>query len=152
VNAAASTPSTRRRRADFGRVMLICAGLGAIAGAAAALLGALGLVAEPLAYGLAVLTAGVAALWFSYRWWQAVDEAVREAHKTSWFWGGSAGLVVVGAAALALYGVTQGDAAEQFGVTHQEAGLLLAGILFTVVTLLVGYGICWAGWWFTRSR
>lgn len=152
MNAAASPSDARRRRASFSRVLLICAGLGAIAGGASALLGALGLVVEPLAYGVAVLAAGAAALWFSLRWWQAVDEGVREAHKTSWFWGGSAGLVVVGAAALALFGVTQGAAAGQFGVTPQEAGLLLTGIVFTVVTLLVGYGICWAGWWFTRSR
>ena len=152
MNAASSTPTARRRRASFPRVMLICIGLGALAGAASALLGALGLVSEPLAYGLAVLAAGVGALWFSLRWWQAVDEGVREAHKTSWFWGGSTGMLVVGAAALALYGIAQGEPAAQYGVTREEAGLLLTGIVFTIVTLLVGYGVCWAGWWISRSR
>jgi len=152
VNAAAPTPSIRRRRADFGRVMLICIGLGAVAGGVAALLGALGLASPPLLYAGAVLVAGVGGLWFSYRWWRAVDEGVREAHKTSWFWGGSAGLLIVCAVALGLYGVTQGEAAGLFGLTRGEAGMILTGIVFTVVTLLIGYGVCWAGWWFTRSR
>ncbi len=148
----AATPSDRRRRASFGRTMLICVGLGALTGAAAALLGAFGLVAEPLAYGAAILVAGLVALWFSLRWWRAVDEAVREAHKTSWFWGASAGLVVVGGVAMALYGVTQGQGDGAFGFTPREAGLVLTGIAFTVVTLFVGYGLCWAGWWLQRSR
>lgn len=152
MNAAAKTPNPRRRRASFFRVMGASVGAGAIAGGVAALFGALGLAPAPLAYAVAVLAAGVPGLWFSWRWWQAVDEAVREAHKTSWFWGGSTALIVVGAATLGLFGITQGDAVEQFGITRQEAGMMMAGILFTVSALMIGYGVCWAGWWLARSR
>ncbi|MFZ4607062.1 MAG: hypothetical protein ACOYM5_12470 [Caulobacter sp.] len=150
--ATGTTHPARRKRVTLAGVFLAAIGLGAVAGGAAGVLGALGLVARPPAYAVAVLLAGFGALWFSFGWWKQTDEAVREAHKTSWFWGGSAGLVVVGAIAVALFGITEGMVGGQYGLTRQDAGMVLAGIVLTVVLMLIGYGICWAGWWFTRSR
>jgi len=136
----------------FVKLLLICGGMGLVAGGVAAMVGALGGASEPLTYAAATLIAGGIGLWLSWRWWVAVDEAVREAHKTSWFWGGSTAMILVGAVALALFGITQGDASQQLGVTREEAGLLLSGIVFTLTLMLAGYGVCWAGWWFLRSR
>lgn len=152
MNAATPNPSARRRDASFVRVLFASMGVGVITGGAAAILGATGLAPLPVAYVGAVLLAGVIGLWFSYRWWLAVDEAVRAAHTTSWFWGGSSGMLVVGAIAVGLLSIALGQARPVYGLDPQEAALILTGILLTVVLMLIGYGLWWAGWWFTRSR
>ena len=36
------------------------------------------------------------AMWISLKWMSSIDEAAREAHKWSWFWGGSSGMAVGG--------------------------------------------------------
>lgn len=147
-----ATTSAKRRPIGFLKLLLICCGIGLVGGGVAAIAGDFGLMSAPLAYAAVTLIAGGVGLWLSWRWWIAVDEAVREAHKTSWFWGGSTAMILVGAIALALFGITQGDAVEQLGVTREEAGLILSGIVLTLTMLLAGYGVCWAGWWLIRSR
>lgn len=147
-----TTIPAKPRPMNYLKLMLICVVVGLIGGGVAATASALGLLAMPLAYAGVMLVGGGVGLWLSWRWWVGVDEAVREAHKTSWFWGGSTALILVGAIALGFFGITQGDAAEQYGLTRREAGLLFAGMTLTVGLLITGYGVCWAGWWFTRSR
>lgn len=120
-----------------------------------AVLGALAAVFKPesklLIYATLGLVTGAVTLWMGWRWWQAVDEAVREAHKTSWYWGGSVGLVVVGMCALPLVSIAQAEGPVS-GLTPNEAGFMLAGIILTVFTLLFGYIACWVGWWLSRGR
>jgi len=126
-------------------------GLGLVFGIGASLVDAFGPEVSPLAFGGGILTLGVITLWLSYRWWVGVDEAVREAHKFSWFWGGSAGLVIVIAIAVALAQIA-GGSVGQLGLSPTEAGLIATGISITVGLMLIGYGLCWAGWWLLRSR
>ena len=38
------------------------------------------------------------AMWVSLKWMSSIDEAAQEAHKWAWFWGGSSGMAVGGAA------------------------------------------------------
>jgi hypothetical protein len=147
VNATRSP----RRAMGFGKVILLCVLLGLIGGGVGAVLSALGLAPEPPIHAAMVLVAGGLGLWLSRLWWLGVDEGVREAHQASWFWGGSTALIGVGAIAVALYSIAGGTGA-QYGLTPAEAGMMLAGVTLTVVLLLVGYGVCWAGWWFTRGR
>ena len=94
-----TTKSPARRRPSFIKLLLTCALIGVVMGAAGGLADGLGLTVPLIVSSAAVLILGVLILWLSARWWVGVDEAVREAHKFSWFWGGSAGMIVVGAVA-----------------------------------------------------
>lgn len=146
-----TTQSPARRRPSFIKLLLTCAAIGVVMGAAGGLADGLGLTVPLIVSSAAILALGVVILWLSARWWGGVDEAVREAHKFSWFWGGSAGMIVVGAVALPLLQVARGSV-HGFGLTPAEAGMFVNGVGFTLGLMLVGYGLCWAGWWFTRNR
>ncbi len=146
-----TTPSRPRRRQSFVQLLLVCMLIGAVAGAAGGVSTALGLAVPPLVSSLVVLAVGGVVLWLSARWWTGVDEAVREAHKFSWFWGGSAGMIVVGAVAIPLMGVGDG-AVDRFGLTPAEAAMFVNGVGFTLALMLLGYVLCWAGWWLIRNR
>ena len=41
---------------------------------------------------------------------------------------------------------------ERFAAVPGDGGLILTGIVVTLVLQLSGYAVFWAGWWFTRSR
>jgi hypothetical protein len=146
-----TTQSRSRRRQSFVQLLLVCMLIGAGIGVVSGLLEGLGLAVPPVVSGLVVLAVGGLILWLSARWWVVADEAVREAHKFSWFWGGSAGMVLVGAVAVPLLDVARGPV-DAFGLTPAEAGLFVAGVGFTLAVMLAGYGVCWAGWWLTRNR
>lgn len=103
-------------------------------------------------YAAMGLVIGAVAMGLSWRWWAKTDEAVREAHKTSWYWGGSVGLVVVSVIAMPLFAISADLAPPAAGLTRGEAGFMLAGVILTVVLLLLGYVVCWAGWWLSRGR
>jgi hypothetical protein len=147
-----ATSSAPRRKFGYGKTFLACIGVGLVVGGVIGLAEALGLRGAPTAYAGGVLLVGLVAMALSLRWWRDADEAVREAHKFSWFWGCSFALVPVGAVAVALYSIGNGAPEGAWGLTAAEAGLVLAGIVGTVLTLLAGYGLCWAGWWLVRSR
>ena len=146
-----TTQSRPRRRQSFVQLLLVCMLIGAGIGVVSGLLEGLGLAVPPVVSGLVVLAVGGLILWLSARWWVVADEAVREVHKFSWFWGGSAGMVLVGAVAVPLLGVARGPV-DAFGLTPAEAGLFVAGVGFTMAVMLIGYGLCWAGWWLIRNR
>src|SRR5690606_7138164 len=73
-----------------------------------------------LAAGLSLSTAPHTA-----DWWRGLDEAAKEAHKWAWWWGGTLGFVVGGAAVViaALAGVNLLPAA----VPHTDAALIALG-------------------------
>lgn len=123
-----------------------------IAGAAIAVFKIVGaqLPAEGAALG-ALLIGALVMLW-SRGWWVRVDEAVREAHKTAWYWGGSAGMVIVSGLAAYLLFDRSGVSLERFAMAAGDGGLILTGIVVALGLQLIGYGVFWAGWWFTRSR
>jgi len=102
--------------------------------------------------GLAALLVGGLTMLWSRGWWSRVDEAVREAHKTAWYWGGSVGMVPVMGLAAALVFDKSGVSLDRFAAVPGDGGLILTGIVVTLLLQLIGYGLFWAGWWFTRSR
>lgn len=146
-----ASPASSRKPLGFARTMGLCILLGLIAGGLAAALNAFNVANAPVLNAAAVFVIGVPMLWLCRSWWLGVDEGVREAHKFSWFWGGTVALVPIGAVALGLLAIADAEA-PMYGVVPHDAGMILLGIGFTVTTLLVGYGVCWAAWWRLRSR
>lgn len=93
-----------------------------------------------------ILGVGIlAGIMISIRWWRDADEAVREAHKWAWYWGGSAGIAVVvvlfvlsGWGMITLNIPPYGDGPD---------GAILSGSALTLGIMLAGYLIAWAAWW-----
>lgn len=80
-----------------------------------------------------------------FRWWAALDEAAREAHKWAWFWGGSAGM---SGGLLLLFTLTLRDGStlpSVFGTSPASA--FVAGMTTLVLFQFAGYVLAWAWWW-----
>ncbi len=97
-----------------------------------------------LAFFCFTFVVGLPLMWV---WWRKVDEAVREAHKWAWFWGGSIGIMLgifLAAANVFMNGqlVATLLVSSGFGAYPFEAGLI-------AMTMLVAYGYmaAWALWW-----
>lgn len=144
--------ATPAKRPSLPRLLLSVSGIGMLLGIVGGMVVAFDLAPTAAVFAMVALAAGMGAMWQSWRWWVKVDEAVREAHKASWFWGGSFGLVAVGAVATPLVAISAGLAPAVSGLTRSEAGFMLAGVVTTVFLLLLGYVVCWAGWWLSRGR
>jgi hypothetical protein len=105
-------------------------------------------IGEMLIYGMAIMM--VPSILYSIFWWREVDEAVKEAHKSAWFWGGSSG-ISMGFIGLAInrYFMLHLDVwfSKTFYLEHApfEAGFLMALFMMTI-----GYGIAWVYWWMKR--
>lgn len=149
MSAERSNPA---RRAGLGMFMASLVGCGVIAGGLIAVLDSLGVHLPAWLAGLAALAVGGLTMLWSRGWWSRVDEAVREAHKTAWYWGGSVGMVpVMGLAAILMFDQS-GLSLDRFAAVPGDGGLILTGIVITVGLQLVGYGLFWAGWWLSRGR
>ena len=148
----ANPKSTSARRPRLGLFMASLIGGGMIAGAAIALLENIGIRLPAEVAGLAAIAAGAATMLWSRGWWARVDEAVREAHKTAWYWGGSVGMVIVLGLAAFLMFDPSGVPLHRFAAVPGDGGLILTGIAVTLGLQMLGYGLFWAGWWLSRSR
>lgn len=93
----------------------------------------------------------IASLQASQRWWKQADEAVKEAHKSGWYWGGSSGLAVAGGLMALLFIVEPTVSLDRFALFPGDAGLLATGLLTAIVMAFTGYTIAWAAWWL-RNR
>lgn len=82
-------------------------------------------------------------------WWRRADEAVREAHKWAWYWGGSIGMAV-GLGALLLAGAYGGDQPVPPDLSYGD--VLLAGAMLLLAPMLIGYGVAWLAWWLSKRR
>jgi hypothetical protein len=80
-------------------------------------------------------------------WWKKVDEAVKEAHKWAWFWGGSVGMM------LAIWVATINAFTQGVLVTGALTGLglenhaLEVGVMGTIILMSYGYIGAWVFWW-----
>lgn len=96
--------------------------------------------------GAALMFVGVT----SVIWWRNIDEAAREAHKWSWYWGGTVGLSGVMVLFILAYlsgGGFVRDIIARAGLTGHELELgMAAGIILPVL----GYVVAWAAWWWRR--
>lgn len=83
-------------------------------------------------------------------WWRNIDEAAREAHKWSWYWGGSAGLSGV-LVLFFLVNMTGGSFGRDTIVSAGLAGRELElGMATGAVLPVIGYAIAWVIWWWRR--
>lgn len=126
--------------------------IGSVAGIAVALAS---LRMEDTLLSLPVALAGVifsiASLTASRRWWKEADEAVKEAHKTGFYWGATGGLSVAAGLMAALFAVEPDVSLRQFALFPGDAGLLATGLATALVLAFIGYLVGWAGWWL-RNR
>jgi hypothetical protein len=95
--------------------------------------------------GLVIASASV----ISVLCWRALDEVARDAHKTSWYWGGSFGLLIAFLAYIAADKVNP-DLLVTLARGSEPTDFIGLGLLVTIMAQLVGYLIVWAGWWFVR--
>lgn len=96
-----------------------------------------------------ILAASVATLAGVGVYWSRIDEAAREAHKASWFWGGSAGLGLIGAVAGAFLGADAANGGSALAPAGQQ-GWFASGVLAAFAAQALGYGVFWVAWWLRR--
>lgn len=102
-----------------------------------------------IAFAVAVM---IGAFGIGVVWMRAIDEAAREAHKSAWYWGGSAGMAL-GGVLLILAILPQAATVElplwlngrNDPVAHAVTGAF--GLMLFMVT---GYSVAWAWWWWKR--
>ena len=82
-------------------------------------------------------------------WWRRADEAVREAHKWAWYWGGSIGMAV-GLGALLLAGAYGGDQPVPPDLSYGD--VLITGAAVVLTPMVIGYGVAWFAWWVAKRR
>lgn len=99
---------------------------------------------------IAIIFAGIS-FWVGALWMKSIDEAAQEAHKWSWYWGGSAGLAVamIGYAISFLPEAAQWALPTISGRTDPVAYAVTGG-LFVIGLLIAGYTVAWGLWWFQR--
>ncbi|WP_409019209.1 hypothetical protein [Brevundimonas vesicularis] len=99
---------------------------------------------------LAIVLVGFS-FWVGAFWMKSIDEAAREAHKWSWYWGGSAGLAVAMIGYLLSF-LPESSTWELPTVTGRADPMAYAvtGGLAVVVLMMVGYLIAWGLWWLQR--
>lgn len=100
--------------------------------------------------GVAIVLAIVSFAYGAY-WMKSIDEAAQEAHKWSWYWGGSAGLAVgmVGFL-LSMSPATASWTIPTLQGRTDPMAYATTGSLALMAVLIIGYGIAWAWWWFSR--
>ena len=140
-----ASPPKRRRLVSYAAILGLSLLLGAGIGLGAALIEEFG-GANAVVLRLALLSLGVlVGLALCIRWWQAADEAVREAHKWAWYWGGSCGIAVVAV----LFTLSSWNVITLNIPPYGDGpdGMLRSGSALTLGIMLAGYLTAWAAWW-----
>lgn len=91
-------------------------------------------------------------LWLGFAWMTRIDEAAREAHKASWFYGGVAGMAVAGIFMI----LASAPQAEHlripvlFDGRADPAAYAATGAAAAILLMLIGYSVVWGWWWLAR--
>lgn len=131
---------------SYAKVMGLCLLVGLAVGMIAGLINAFG---GPAAGGLRIALMGLTltfVLGITLVWWRGADEAVREAHKWAWYWGGTVGIAV----GMVVFGLLswRGVAFTLPPLTQDgPAGYVMTGMALILGLELVGYLVAWAIWW-----
>ncbi|MDB5439334.1 MAG: hypothetical protein JWM33_1761 [Caulobacteraceae bacterium] len=96
----------------------------------------------------------------SLGWWFTLDEVSQQAHKISWFWGASAGLMIALFAAIAAALLSPGLIEALVGQLtlplrpdsgwRPEPLAFVFGVMFAAIAQLAAYSVFWLGWWAVR--
>lgn len=138
-------PARKRRRLGYLSMLGVSLLVGMVVGGLSALIDAFGgAAADPLRIALLALSI-MAVVWVCIAWWRDADEAVREAHKWAWYWGGSTGMACV----ILLFALSTWEVID---VTLPPLGngpgdLIMTGVALTVGAQGIGYLVAWAAWW-----
>lgn len=138
-------PARKRRRLGYLTMLGVSVLVGLVVGGLSALIDAFGgAAADPLRIALLALSI-MAVVWVCIAWWRDADEAVREAHKWAWYWGGSTGMACV----ILLFALSTWEVID---VTLPPLGsgpgdLIMTGVALTVGAQGIGYLVAWAAWW-----
>ena len=140
--------SARKRRLTPTHLLLGLFLLGLAIGLAGGLLGRSGDDPHPIVDWLFIATLPIV-LWVTLIWWRRLDEAAREAHKWAWYWGATAGILVV---------IPLLFLPEDLGVVAlgrrlgfvEPSDLVSFGMFAVLILQVLGYGIAWAAWWLKR--
>lgn len=106
--------------------------------------------ASPAAAGLVVAAAMIAAGYLFCRFGGRLDEAMLEAVKWAWLWGGSAGLGIAAGVAVWGFGTASLTGAISFELTPQTAAAIGAGAVIVAGAQIVLHLVLWAYWWRTK--
>jgi hypothetical protein len=103
------------------------------------------------AFAVAAMLGG---LFVGARWMQSIDEAAREAHKSAWYWGGSAGMSVGGVVVImaSLQRAATVSIPSFLPGRSDPAAYAATGAFAMLLIMLAGYAVAWAWWWLARSR
>lgn len=112
-------------------------------------------LANPVALAAVVAFAAVSmliAMWISLKWMSSIDEAAQEAHKWSWFWGGSSGMAVGGVFVIlaALPQAATINIPAWYSDRTDPAAYAATGAFAMLTLMLIGYAVAWAWWWLGR--
>lgn len=102
--------------------------------------------------GVFAAVAMVGATLFNIKWMRSIDEAAQEAHKSAWFWGGTAGMSV-GMVFLVLASLSQAETMRlpsMFSERTDPAAYMATGAFGILFLMLIGYGLAWLWWWWSR--
>ncbi len=93
----------------------------------------------------------IASIWIGAAWMASIDEAAREAHKWSWYWGGSVGLAVGGVLViLSTTPVARGWTVPVLLGDATPAGYAATGAMGILGLMMVSYLLAWGLWWLRR--
>lgn len=94
----------------------------------------------------------VGAMAISVYWMRSIDEAAREAHKSAWFWGGTAGMSAGGVLVI-LATLPQAERlrfAAVFSDRTDPAAYMATGAFAMLTLMIIGYTLAWVWWWLAR--
>lgn len=140
-----ASPPKRRRRLGLLAILGLTVAIGLGVGFIAGLIETFGGNSTRLLQSAVLFIGILAGVLISIRWWRDADEAVREAHKWAWYWGGSAGIAVV----VVLFVLSGWDLITLNIPPYGDGpdGAILSGSAMTLCIMLAGYLIAWAAWW-----
>lgn len=104
---------------------------------------------------IALLAGGIGAtvsFIYGLYWMRSIDEAAQEAHKWSWYWGGSAGM----AAGMAFVLASLAPATAKLQVPNflsdrtDPVAYMAMGAMGMLLLMILGYGVAWVWWWWSR--
>jgi hypothetical protein len=100
------------------------------------------------------ITLGIG-LVFALLHWARADEAARSAHRWSWFWGSTWGLVAALAASAAIVATPALGEQLETMLRDDPRGppvvlAFAAGVLFLAIAQAAGALVAWAGWWLSK--
>ncbi|KAK0330671.1 hypothetical protein LTR94_031936, partial [Friedmanniomyces endolithicus] len=97
----------------------------------------------PVVMGLIAVGGMAGGLWTGVLWMRSIDEAAREAHKSAWFWGGSAGMAIGGVVVIMTFLPQSANWVPPitfFGRTD-PAAYAASGAYAMMLVMLAGYGV-----------